>query len=68
VFNASIDGSALTPDGAIVDINLTLWRMYGYSDEEFFARDPASRFDRRVDPPWTRSCLRSHEERRFTQS
>jgi PAS domain S-box-containing protein len=41
VFNASIDGLALwTPDGAIVDINLTLWRMYGYSDEEFFARDP----------------------------
>jgi PAS domain S-box-containing protein len=41
VFNASIDGLALwTPDGAIVDINLTLWRMYGYSDEEFLARDP----------------------------
>jgi PAS domain S-box-containing protein len=41
MFNASIDGLALwSPDGAIVDINLTLWRMYGYSDEEFFARDP----------------------------
>jgi len=41
VFNASIDGLALwTPDGAIVDINLTLWKMYGYSDEEFLARDP----------------------------
>jgi PAS domain S-box-containing protein len=41
VFNASIDGLALwTPDGDIVDINLTLWRMYGYSDEEFLARDP----------------------------
>ena len=42
IFNASIDGLALwTPDGAIVDINLTLWRMYGYSDEQFLARDPA---------------------------
>jgi PAS domain S-box-containing protein len=41
MFNASIDGLALwSPDGAIVDINLTLWRMYGYSDEEFLARDP----------------------------
>ena len=41
IFNASIDGLALwSLDGAIVDINLTLWRMYGYSDEEFFARDP----------------------------
>ena len=41
VFNASIDGLALwTPDGAIVDINLTLWKMYNYSDEEFLARDP----------------------------
>ncbi len=41
VFNASIDGLALwSPDGAIVDINLTLWRMYGYTDEEFLARNP----------------------------
>ena len=41
MFNASIDGLALwSPDGAIVDINLTLWRMYGYSDEEFLARNP----------------------------
>ncbi len=41
VFNASIDGLALwSPDGAIVDINLTLWSMYGYSDEEFLARNP----------------------------
>ncbi len=41
IFNASIDGLALwSPDGAIVDINLTLWRMYGYSEEEFLARDP----------------------------
>jgi two-component system NtrC family sensor kinase len=42
IFNASIDGLALwSPDGAIVDINLTLWRMYGYSDEEFLARNSA---------------------------
>ena len=41
MFDASIDGLALwSPDGAIVDINLTLWRMYGYSDEAFLARDP----------------------------
>ena len=41
VFHASIDGLAIwSPDGAIVDLNLTLWRMYGYSDEEFFARNP----------------------------
>jgi PAS domain S-box-containing protein len=41
IFDASIDGLALwSPDGAIVDINLTLWRMYGYSDEEFLARNP----------------------------
>src|SRR5262249_38601179 len=40
MFNASIDGLALwRPDGAIVDINFTLWRMYGYSDEAFIARD-----------------------------
>ena len=41
MFNASIDGLALwSPDGAIVDINPALWRMYGYSDEEFLAREP----------------------------
>ena len=41
VFNASVDGLALwSPDGAIVDLNLTLWKMYGYSEEEFHARDP----------------------------
>ena len=41
MFNASIDGLALwSADGAIVDLNLTLWRMYGYSDAEFLARDP----------------------------
>jgi two-component system NtrC family sensor kinase len=41
IFNSSIDGLALwSPDGAIVDINLTLWRMYGYSDEGFHARNP----------------------------
>lgn len=41
MFNASIDGLALwSSDGAIVDINPALWKMYGYSDEEFLARDP----------------------------
>ena len=41
MFNASIDGLALwSRDGAIVDINPALWKMYGYSDEEFLARDP----------------------------
>jgi PAS domain S-box-containing protein len=41
MFDASIDGLALwSPDGAIVDINPALWRMYGYSDEVLLARDP----------------------------
>ncbi len=41
MFNASIDGLALwSPDGAIVDINPALWKMYGYSEEAFLARDP----------------------------
>jgi two-component system NtrC family sensor kinase len=41
MFNAAIDGLALwSPDGAIVDINPALWTMYGYSEEEFHARDP----------------------------
>ena len=41
MFNAAIDGLALwSPDGAIVDINPALWTMYGYSHEEFIARDP----------------------------
>ena len=42
MFNGSIDGLALwNLRGEIVDINPTLWRMYGYSDEEFHARNPA---------------------------
>jgi PAS domain S-box-containing protein len=41
MFDASIDGLALwSPDGAIVDINPALWRMYGYSNEAFLARNP----------------------------
>ena len=41
MFNAAIDGLALwSPDGAIVDINPALWTMYGYSEEEFHARNP----------------------------
>src|SRR5262249_13949478 len=41
MFNGSIDGLALwNLGGEIVDINPTLWRMYGYSDEEFHARNP----------------------------
>jgi len=41
MFNASIDGLALwNKDGEIVEINPALWKMYGYSDEEFLARDP----------------------------
>lgn len=35
MFNASIDGLALwSAEGAIVDTNPALWRMYGYSDSE----------------------------------
>jgi len=42
MFNGSIDGLALwNLGGEIVDINPTLWRMYGYSDAEFHARNPA---------------------------
>ncbi|HVY05511.1 MAG TPA: ATP-binding protein [Burkholderiales bacterium] len=41
MFNAAVDGLALwSADGAIVDINPALWMMYGYSHEEFLARDP----------------------------
>ena len=36
MFNASIDGLALwNAAGEIVDTNPALWRMYGYSDDEF---------------------------------
>ena len=38
MFNASIDGLALwSSDGRIVDTNPALWRMYGYSRDEFKA-------------------------------
>ena len=38
MFDASIDGLALwSPSGEIVDINPALWKMYGYSREEFLA-------------------------------
>ena len=38
MFNASIDGLALwNAAGEIVDANPALWRMYGYSDDEFSA-------------------------------
>jgi PAS domain S-box-containing protein len=43
MFNASIDGLALwNAEGAIVDTNPALWRMYGYSDGEFSALPPGS--------------------------
>ena len=36
MFDASIDGLALwSPGGEIVDINPALWKMYGYTREEF---------------------------------
>ena len=41
MFNASIDGLALwNAQGEIVDTNPALWRMYGYSDDEFSALPP----------------------------
>jgi PAS domain S-box-containing protein len=43
MFNASIDGLALwNAAGEIVDTNPALWRMYGYSDDEFSALRPGS--------------------------
>ena len=43
MFNASTDGLALwNAAGAIVDTNPALWRMYGYSDDEFSALPPGS--------------------------
>ena len=43
MFNASIDGLALwNAAGEIVDTNPALWRMYGYSDDEFSALPPGS--------------------------
>jgi PAS domain S-box-containing protein len=43
MFNASIDGLALwNAAGQIVDTNPALWRMYGYSEEEFSALPPGS--------------------------
>jgi PAS domain S-box-containing protein len=43
MFNASIDGLALwNAAGARVDTNPALWRMYGYSDDEFSALPPGS--------------------------
>ena len=44
MFNASIDGLALwNAAGEIVDTNPALWRMYGYSDDEYSAL-PAGRY------------------------
>ena len=43
MFNASIDGLALwNAAGHIVDTNPALWRMYGYSDDEFSALPPGT--------------------------
>jgi len=43
MFNASIDGLALwNAAGEIVDTNPALWRMYGYSDDEFSALPPGN--------------------------
>lgn len=43
MFNASIDGLALWNEaGEIVDVNPALWRMYGYTDEEFSAMRPGA--------------------------
>jgi two-component system NtrC family sensor kinase len=43
MFNASIDGLALwNASGEIVDTNPALWRMYGYSDDEFSALPPGN--------------------------
>ena len=43
MFNASIDGLALwNAQGDVVDTNPALWRMYGYSDDEFSALPPGS--------------------------
>jgi len=43
MFCASTDGLALwNAAGAIVDTNPALWRMYGYSDDEFSALPPGS--------------------------
>jgi PAS domain S-box-containing protein len=43
MFNASIDGLALwNAQGDVVDTNPALWRMYGYSDDEFSGLPPGS--------------------------
>ena len=59
MFDASIDGLALwSPGGEIVDINPALWRMYGYSREEFLALSPEE-VTRRANRPALEAILRS---------
>jgi PAS domain S-box-containing protein len=56
MFNASIDGLALwNADAEMVNANPALWKMYGYSDEEYAAL-PLSKF---VGPSYDRDFLRS---------
>ena len=43
MFNASIDGLALwNAAGELVDTNPALWRMYGYTEQEFSALPPGT--------------------------
>jgi PAS domain S-box-containing protein len=59
MFDASIDGLALRGlGGELVDINPALWRMYGYSREEFLALSPGE-LARRADRPALGEILRS---------
>jgi two-component system NtrC family sensor kinase len=58
MFDASIDGLALRRlDGAIVDINPALWKMYGYSREAFLALSPEE-LAQRADRPALKEILR----------
>jgi two-component system NtrC family sensor kinase len=56
MFNASIDGLVLwNAAGEMVDVNPALWKMYGYSDEEYLALLPGSFIGPSYHPNFIRS-------------
>jgi len=61
MFRASIDGLALwNAAGKIVDTNPALWRMYGYSDNEFSALPPGTWRGPAYDPAFLRGVASGH--------
>ena len=56
MFNASIDGMVLwNAAGEMVDVNPALWKMYGYSQEEYLALPPSGFVGQSYHPDFLRS-------------